>query len=197
MKQEQIDNILKEHSMWLKDSLTGQRADLSYADLRHADLRYANLRNTNLRHADLRHADLRYANLRHANLYNADLRNADLSHADIYNADLSNANLLSAHLSSVNLTDAKLPSPTSVLLANWGKVSDSLTTELMRYDAANRPEGAKAFTRWAQGGTCPYADCDMSRAANFQERKDCWSRGTAKHAYHLMLVLFEEKEIKY
>jgi hypothetical protein len=57
MTQEELNEILRKHKMWLNDEEGGKHADLSHADLRHADLR----------HANLSHADLRHANLSHAN----------------------------------------------------------------------------------------------------------------------------------
>ena len=70
---EELDEILKNHSLWLVDSTTGERANLSSANLRSADLSYADLRSANLRYADLSYANLSYANLRSANLSYADL----------------------------------------------------------------------------------------------------------------------------
>ena len=69
--QDQLQEIIAKHQLWLDDEEGGERADLSYADLRYADLRYADLRSANLRSANLRYADLRSANLRYANLRSA------------------------------------------------------------------------------------------------------------------------------
>ncbi len=106
---EELQNILKEHKLWLDDSTKGKRADLRnanfswdnlrYANLCGADLRYANLCCADLRWANLRYADLSYANLCGANLRWANLRYADLSYAnlrfsDLHSADLHNTGLL-------------------------------------------------------------------------------------------------------
>ena len=184
-------------------------ADLSSADLRWADLRWANLRWADLRWADLLWADLRSANLRSANLSWADLRSANLRWAnllwanlrlaDLRSADLSWADLRSADLSSADLRSACLPSPTSLLLCRWNNISDELTTELMRYAAANHPDTEKfteKFTLWANGGECPYTR-GFSRCVNFQEKRNLWSPGESKSARELVLMLFAEKEIKY
>lgn len=113
---------------------------------------------------------------RYANLRNADLRGADLQGANLRNADL--------------------PSPTIMLLAFWGMLSDSLTADLMEYDAASHPD-RKAFTKWAKGSPCPYADVKVRRAANFTEDKTLWGKGKLRGAYSLMLDLFKEKDIKF
>ena len=66
-----LNEILEQHALWIKDSSQGKKADL-----READLQWANLRGANLREADLREADLQEANLRGADLRGADLRGA-------------------------------------------------------------------------------------------------------------------------
>ena len=63
MKQEELNEILRLHKLWLVGDLAGKRADL---------------RTANLSTADLSSADLRLANLRDANLSDADLRSAEL-----------------------------------------------------------------------------------------------------------------------
>ena len=69
--QEELNEIIILHKLWVEGNPKGVRAnlrnvDLRYADLRNADLRYANLRNVDLRNVDLRNADLHYADLRYA-----------------------------------------------------------------------------------------------------------------------------------
>ena len=126
----------------------------------------------------------------------ADLRSADLRSADLRSANLSGANLYGADLRSADLSGANLPSPTTILLANWGTLSDSLTADLMEYDSSNHPERA-AFDRWVEGGPCPYEGIRVQRAARFTENKKVWGTGTLKSAYALMLKLFEESDIKF
>ena len=102
----------------------------------------------------------------------------------------------SANLRDADLRSADLPSPTMVLLANWsGKLSAQLTADLMEYDASCHPD-RDAFTKWANGGDCPYASVHVQRAANFKEIKELWGTGKPCGAYSLMLRLFSEKEIK-
>jgi len=63
MNQNELNEMLEKHTLWLVDKKDGERADLSEADLRGADLSGADLREANLRGADLSKADLRGANL--------------------------------------------------------------------------------------------------------------------------------------
>ena len=58
MEPKKLNQILKDHELWLLDPTKGKRANLCNANLRYADLS----------NADLYRADLRYANLRGANL---------------------------------------------------------------------------------------------------------------------------------
>jgi len=92
------------------------------------------------------------------------------------------------------LTGAYLPAPGMVLLAYWGKLSDKLTLECMRHDAANHPHPEK-FQIWADGGPCPYADILVQRAINFQENKLLWKKSKKRvlHAYELMTMILAEK----
>ena len=59
----ELDSILNEHKMWLRNDPEGERADLTGADLVRADLRGANLYGADLREADLTGADLTGADL--------------------------------------------------------------------------------------------------------------------------------------
>ena len=61
--QEQLEEILHKHKLWLLDKEGGEKADLSYVDLAGADLTGANLRCANLIGANLEYANLEYANL--------------------------------------------------------------------------------------------------------------------------------------
>ena len=97
----ELDSILNEHKMWLRNDPEGERADLRGADLtgayfREADLKGADLRGANLTGADLIRADLRGADLRGADLIGADLGGADLTGVNLYGADLRGADLTGA-----------------------------------------------------------------------------------------------------
>ena len=118
ISQEELEEILKKHEMWLKNEEGGERADLSYADLKCVDLSYTNLRATNLMginlsdsnlyNADLTCADLRYANLTDADLTDVDLTCANLEGANLTDADLRNSNLEYTNLRCTDLTSANL-----------------------------------------------------------------------------------------
>lgn len=191
--------------------------DLCGADLRGADLNQANLYGVDLHGADLRKADLRGAylscaglssvrllgahlsdaNLSYSNLNKTDLEAVDLQGVNLAGAYLHGANLAGAYLDGANLKKSTLPSPTVVLLASWGEVSDELCADLMLYNASCHPD-SKAFDVWAEGGIYPYEIevIGVDRAANFKERKELWGKGKACSPYDLMMRLFAEKGIK-
>ena len=102
MDKNEIQEILKQHQLWLDDN-GGKRADLRGVDLYGADLHNANLRGAYLHSSRLGGADLSFANLNYATLCNADLHNVNL-----WGASLSEANLHSADLSCTNLNWANL-----------------------------------------------------------------------------------------
>jgi hypothetical protein len=118
MNQNELNEILEQHQLWLEDNSKGNRADLSRADLFRADLfranlSYANLSGVNLSEANLykvnlHKANLPFANLYKANLYKANLSESSLPNANLFRADLSNADLYKANLSFANLYKANL-----------------------------------------------------------------------------------------
>jgi hypothetical protein len=111
--QEELQKILRLHSLWLKGHKDGIRANLAGAELReanlrNADLRYANLAGAYLEGAILSGADLSYAYLADANLEGADLADVNLSHAYLRDVVLSYAYLAGANLRYANLAGANL-----------------------------------------------------------------------------------------
>ena len=114
MNQIELDTILEQHALWLKDSNKGKRADLYGADLSGANLSRANLFGANLYGANLSRVNLSGANLSGANLtgaylFGAYLTGADLTGAYLFGANLTGANLYGAYLSEAYLSGAKLP----------------------------------------------------------------------------------------
>lgn len=61
MKQEELQEILRKHKLWVKGEDGGEMAHLSCNDLRGADLRNADLRCADLSGADLRGANIDYS----------------------------------------------------------------------------------------------------------------------------------------
>jgi hypothetical protein len=133
---------------------------------------------------DLRGAYLRGADLRGTYLRGADLRGADLRGTCLRGVDLQEA--------KINIK-AIWPAPSMVLLANWGRVSDNLTRELMILDGWCHPDPS-AFDRWSNGGPCPYDNVNVQRMANFTENHKLWPKGskTPKSPYELMMMLLRE-----
>ena len=119
MNNEELKEILEDHSKYLIGDPDGERAnlrgavlcdaDLRDVDLRDAYLRDANLSDANLFDANLFDADLHGAYLLNANLRDADLRDACLRDADLRNVDLYGAYLLNADLHGANIDFSCLP----------------------------------------------------------------------------------------
>ena len=137
--------------------------------------------------------NLEDCDLREIDLSRADLSRADLSGADLSRAYLSGAYLSRAYLSGADLSGAYLPSPTGILLAQWGELSDNLTIHAMNYDAwfHNEPE---KFVIWANGGSCPYADSKFQRACNFREKRELFKPSLPlMRGWDLMVAIIREK----
>src|SRR5574344_1076805 len=107
MKQEEeLNEILRLHKLWLTDKVGGVKANLKGADLKGAELECADLKGANLEGADLKGANLADADLSEARLIGADLEGANLEWAILNSANLNSANLKSANLNSTNLRSA-------------------------------------------------------------------------------------------
>ena len=175
----ELKELLELHRKWLVGEEGGKRLELPGANLGEANLEGANLREANLGEANLQRADLRIANLGRANLEGA---------------DLWETNLRRAYLREANLEGAK---GANLYECNWGELSDELTLEGMRKDAASHPD-PKAFDRWAKGERCPYGDLLLSRRFFFQEKKELWREGLPTMTdWEFLRRILEEKEVRY
>lgn len=166
--------------------------DLSGYDLNCADLRSVNMSGSSLHSVDLGNTDLRGADLSCTCLVLTNFYKSSLIGATLRGANLISANLNSACLAKADLRGAKLPPPEEMLKCYWGKVSDGLCLELIRYDAANHPN-PELFDKWAKGGDCPYMGTGIKRAADFYEERSLWSPGPSKSAEELMKMVIVEK----
>lgn len=182
-------NVLYEDKTASSTSRLVEQAVSEGCYLINANLRGAYLTSINLNSAKLQGADLTGTCLR-----GCDLRYADLNKANLLDANLAYCVLDLTYLIGANLKGAKLPSPTMVLLANWGKLSDELTADLMVWDSLNHPN-PEAFDDWATGsGKCPYiAHPRVTRSANFMEQRILWGKGKVVPPYELMKRVLAEK----
>jgi uncharacterized protein YjbI with pentapeptide repeats len=108
MNQEELNEILRKHKMWINKEEGGERADLCEVDLVGTNLSEADLFMANLVRANLTRANLNNTNLCGANLYEANLSGANLEAADLFETNLSGANLAGANLTRAKLNGAQL-----------------------------------------------------------------------------------------
>jgi len=209
IKKGKLKELLKLHRKWLAKEKGGKQLSLPEANLERANLEGANLKGANLEGAYLERANLWGAILERANLGGADLWGANLERANLWEADLRSANLKGAilrgadlkkaNLRGANLWWADLEGAISVNLyeAYWGKLSDELTLEGMRKDAASHLD-PEAFERWAKGEGCPYENSVLPRKWLFIEKKNLWRKGKPKLSEGEFLKrILEEKKVKY
>jgi len=176
-------------------------ANLEEVNLGGALLVRANLVGANLVRANLRGANLEEVNLRGANLREADLGGALLVRANLVRANLVRANLIRANLIGANLRGANLRgtrySPLLLLCSiSIGEISDSLTAELMKWDAEFRVFGGPSFALWARGsGDCPFDDHE-ERAFHFNELREAFEYGPPRMSLpELFRAVMEELDI--
>ena len=214
IKKEKLKELLELHRKWLVGEEGGKQLSLPEANLEEANLVEANLEEANLEGANLEEANLVEANLEGANLWGANLlganlerailRGANLIGANLEEADLIEANLEGANLERANLWGADLwganlegAKDANLYECNWGELSDKLTLEGMRKDAASYPD-PKAFARWAKGGKCPYGNLLLPRRFFFEEKKELWRKGKPKLSdWEFLRRILEEKKVKY
>jgi len=165
MTQEELNEIVRSHGLWLRLSPEGKRADLSGADLSRAYLS------------------------------GAYLSGANLSRAYLSGANLSRAYLSGADLSGADLSGAYLCAPTMLLLARWGSLSPALTAKAMAYDAACHPDPTAFDRWAASPpGPCPYQGVKLERACVFTESRELWDPSIpCPRPYDLMVEILAEK----
>ena len=98
--EEELNEILRKHELWIEGKDGGKRANLNGANLFGANLSRADISAANLSGADISAANLFGANLSATNLSGANLSGANLSAANLRGADLSGANLNGAIVNS-------------------------------------------------------------------------------------------------
>ena len=121
--QEELNEIIRKHKLWLKDDRCGEKAvlanmdlsglDFSNAWLPHADMHGANLCEANFDNAILYAADLSFvqaqkANFRYADLHNTTAVRARMSGACMFCADLSYADMRGTILCRADMRDSRM-----------------------------------------------------------------------------------------
>ena len=185
---EELNEILKKHTLWVYGDPEGERATLRGADLYKANLYGANLYKANLYKATLRGADLYGADLYGADLYGADLyganlyganlsgadlrgtdlRGTDLYGADLRGADLSGADLYRADLSGADLRGAKidwpLVCPEKGSFIGYKKCRGGLIVELEIPEDALRSSATTRKCRCSKAKVLSITNLDGSKA---------------------------------
>ena len=88
MTQQELNDILRKHKLWLEDKEGGERADMQCANMRDADMQCA----------DMQRANMWGANMRGANMHDANMHDADMQDADMRGADMRGANMRGANI---------------------------------------------------------------------------------------------------
>ena len=136
MTQEEIEEKIDQHKLWLSDQSKGQRAIFIKEDLRWANLGYVNLTKADFFGSDLRKADFSDADLGGANFTNANLRNANLRGTNLNSVNFRNANLYRAYLSGSNLNNGEFSSVNFLSLdlkgVDFTKIKDYETTYIYK-----------------------------------------------------------------
>ncbi len=105
--QEELNIILKEHKLWLKDR-SGKRADLSDCDLSQLDMSYSDMSYSNMRGADMSYSDMSYSNMSYSNMRGADMSYSDMSYSDMNHANMRYANMCGSNMSYANMRYANM-----------------------------------------------------------------------------------------
>lgn len=108
MKQEELNEVVRLHNVWLKNAREGRRANLSFQELNGLNLSGVNLSNAILEGCSLIDADVSNATLNGADLYDVNFLCSNISNSSIKCANLSKANLSQTNLSNTDLSCSNL-----------------------------------------------------------------------------------------
>ena len=89
--QNELDDLIKQHEIWLKNGEKGIRPSFAGLDLSFLELKRANLHNSNFTGSNLTGCDFRASNLTKADLKGANLKKANLKEANLFSANLYKA----------------------------------------------------------------------------------------------------------
>lgn len=146
----------------------------------------------------LTEANFAYAGMRETNLKHCDLTGSNFNYTDLWSSNLEDSHLVNcsfigSNLLECNLKNTKLGSPTLLLLADWGELSDELTKLAMAFDASCH-HNKTLFDAWSESGRCPYMSCSYERACKFKEKRYLWDAEIkAPGALELMIKIIQEK----
>lgn len=167
--------------------------DLSCSSFKFAKLDGCKILNSTLLESNFAYATMTNAVLKTCDFHSSNLSNANLSDSDLENSDLWNCVFNGTYLTNCNLKGVRIGSPTMILLANWGELSDELTTLAMAYDASCHQD-KKSFEDWSKWGSCPYKTTNYDRACKFVESRQLWnSEIKVPGAFELMIKIIREK----
>jgi hypothetical protein len=153
--QEEWDEKVRLHEVWLKYRSSGQKLELEGYDLsklvfkKNKDLRLANLKCSNFQGMDLKFLDLRTIELNYADFRNADLSYSDLSRSDLTYSNLEYAALKGAILENTHIDHANLYNTTGnreeIKTYHLGKYTVNITSKLMQIGRNNH-----SIKKWFQ-----------------------------------------------
>ena len=98
MTQQELNEILRKHKLWLDGKEGGERANMQSAHMRSANMQSANMQSAHMRSADMQCANMQRADMQCADMRYADMQCADMRYADMRYANLRNANMQRANI---------------------------------------------------------------------------------------------------
>lgn len=124
VSQDELNEIIRLHGVWLREKIAGAQADLSDCDLTGANMRGVDLSRARFNRSIMRHADLSDSNLTQATMINVDLTDsymsccnlteARMTRAKLKNATMRHCTMIDTILRAVDLADADLHGSTLV-----------------------------------------------------------------------------------
>ncbi len=108
LRQDQLDEAIKKHEMFLSGRSGGARANLQYRNLSNLDFNSCDLSQADLTGSLLIEADLSSGTFKSTSFFACDMRNADMSNGNFSRADFRGAYVAGANLSGADLSDVDL-----------------------------------------------------------------------------------------
>ena len=108
LSQEELDDIVKRHMMFLKGQNGGARAVLQYRNLSNLDFNGNDLSQGEFTGSLFIESDLSGGTFKSASFFACDMRNADMSNSNFSRADFRGAYVAGANLSGADMSDVDL-----------------------------------------------------------------------------------------
>lgn len=163
ISQQELDEVVKKHAMFVGARVGGARAMLSYRNLSNLIMRGAKLQGADFTGSLLFDCDLRGANLDGSVFFSANMQKAHLSHASMIRCDLRGCNLKGADFIGADLTAADMREGSIATKDRRGNINLMLQPGASKQDEGLKPS-LGYFTEGVNASEAVFTGAKLNRA---------------------------------